>query len=222
MQVIDSDYVKNLAKEIGADLCGIASVERFDDAPHGFHPRDIQINCRSVIVLCSQFPTDSVDDGPQIYTAVRNAMNEKMRLMAIAMADRIKELGVDASPINPIHAVLSESRYRGTISLKHAAVFAGLGKIGKNTLVVNDKYGNMVWFSAVLTSAELNPDPIAAYDPCPPECNVCVEMCPADALGDPAMEQLKCFYHAFKKKDDDYTIVCWTCRTVCPNFIGMS
>lgn len=30
--------IKKMIMDSGADLCGIASVERFDDAPSGFHP----------------------------------------------------------------------------------------------------------------------------------------------------------------------------------------
>lgn len=33
--------VKQLAYELGADLCGIASIDRFDDAPKGYHPLDV-------------------------------------------------------------------------------------------------------------------------------------------------------------------------------------
>jgi hypothetical protein len=39
------------AKKLGIDLIGVASIERFDHAPHGHKPTDIMIEAKSVIVL---------------------------------------------------------------------------------------------------------------------------------------------------------------------------
>lgn len=36
-----SQEVKSLLYALGAELCGIAGIERFADAPEGFHPRDV-------------------------------------------------------------------------------------------------------------------------------------------------------------------------------------
>ena len=36
--MITNKEVKEIAYSLGADLCGIAPVERFKDAPTGFHP----------------------------------------------------------------------------------------------------------------------------------------------------------------------------------------
>ncbi len=35
---INSDRVKEIMKSLGADLCGIASLDRFASAPEGYHP----------------------------------------------------------------------------------------------------------------------------------------------------------------------------------------
>lgn len=39
--------------KLGADICKIAAVDRFKDAPKGFHPRDIYPECQSVVVFLS-------------------------------------------------------------------------------------------------------------------------------------------------------------------------
>ncbi|MFX1256884.1 MAG: hypothetical protein ACFFAN_03415 [Promethearchaeota archaeon] len=38
--MIDSELIKKKVFKLGADICGIATVSRFDDAPKGFHPCD--------------------------------------------------------------------------------------------------------------------------------------------------------------------------------------
>ena len=44
--------VKQRLYDLGADLCGIASIDRFNGAPSGYHPLDVLPTCQSVIVLC--------------------------------------------------------------------------------------------------------------------------------------------------------------------------
>jgi epoxyqueuosine reductase len=36
------EKIKEILLKLGADICGIANVERFIDAPSGFHPTDLQ------------------------------------------------------------------------------------------------------------------------------------------------------------------------------------
>ena len=53
---IDSIKVKEIMKNLGADLCGIASLDRFADAPEGYHPTDVFPLCKSVISFACRFP----------------------------------------------------------------------------------------------------------------------------------------------------------------------
>lgn len=38
---MNSCDIKDLCRSLGADLCGIAGMDRFDSAPEGYHPRDV-------------------------------------------------------------------------------------------------------------------------------------------------------------------------------------
>jgi len=48
---MESLHIKAIASRLGAELCGIATVDRFSRAPKGFHPSDILAETRSVIVF---------------------------------------------------------------------------------------------------------------------------------------------------------------------------
>lgn len=48
---------------------------------------------------------------------------------------------------------------RGLLSMKHAAVLAGLGTLGKSTLLLNEAYGNLLTLGAILTEFDLASDP---------------------------------------------------------------
>lgn len=211
-----NDFIKQTAYELGADLVGIAPIDRFSGAPAGFHPCDILPTCQSVIVLASEFPPSSLHSDPADYTSVRNNMVARMDRMAQMLDKVIKSHKADSRIIRSTTTVYAEGRYRGPISLKHAGQFAGLGKIGQHTLLTNNRFGNMIWLSAVLTSAELEADPLADYEVCLPECTLCENNCPAGALGNPQIKQLKCYNHAFKHVKGCLEIQCWQCRRICP------
>jgi epoxyqueuosine reductase QueG len=98
---------------------------------------------------------------------------------------------------------------------------AGLGKIGRNTLLINDRFGNMIWLSAVLTTLELRPDPPAAYEACIPSCALCSKACPVNALETEFMKQQICYDHAYSNDSGREVISCWTCRKVCPRLLGI-
>ena len=109
----------------------------------------------------------------------------------------------------------------GYISLKHAAEIAGLGVIGKNYLLTNPQYGNLLWFSAVLTDAELIPDEKFQSNICD-NCVKCIEACPAEALSDLASFGKKGCSQYFKIEDKMFKIKCFLCRTVCPCRFGIN
>lgn len=47
---VSSEKIKGIAFNLGADLCGIAPVNRFKDAPDGFKPNDIYEPAKSQII----------------------------------------------------------------------------------------------------------------------------------------------------------------------------
>lgn len=222
---MDSLKIKEVAKELGADLCGIAPIERFTNVPDGFHPCDVLPGCKSVIVIAKKFLNSTLFASSTIpYTTVRNELSTKLNQMAISMAEIIEDSGFFAVPTNtigPIEYDASADRLRGIISLKHAAVYAGLGKIGKNSLLINDKFGNMLWLNAILVSKELQPDDIADYEPCLPECSLCIDSCPVNALNENPMNQKICYNHAYKNSGEEMRITCFKCRKVCPNVLKL-
>lgn len=221
---ISAGDVKQLAYNLGADLCGIAPVERFQQAPKGFHPCDVLLECRSVIVFGATWPESSLKQGSAIYTMARDLMADKLDLVAKALALELRGEGAIVSPISSMNDCRwdEDGRRRGPISLKHAAELAGLGRIGRNTLLVNQRYGNMIWLGAVLTDSELACDAVVDRQFCPAGCRACQEACPANAISsDRLFSQRDCHKWAYKYPDGKETIVCHLCRSACPLCLGI-
>ena len=219
MAGISSEKVKEYGLSAGASVVGIAAAQDFALAPDGFKPADVLEGCLSVIVLGAPFPPETLSSVAE-YTETRNAMLTKMTGIAKAVEKRIKADGCKAKAISASGGKTIDGRLFGHISLKHAAELAGLGHINRNYLFTNDKYGNLLWLSAVLTDADLLPDERASYKTCD-SCNKCVDKCPVGALDEPgSFGKKECgkFYAIANRKLE---IRCYTCRTVCPHGLGV-
>jgi epoxyqueuosine reductase QueG len=84
----------------------------------------------------------------------------------------------------------------GEVSLRHAAVAAGLGAFGRHNLVIHPQFGTRVIFTAVLTQLELTSSPPVEESPCT-ACGLCVSECPAGALDiEGKTDVMKCLAHS--------------------------
>ena len=217
--MINSETVKEYGLSAGASVVGIAAAKDFDLAHDGCKPSEVLEGCLSVVVLGSPFPQEALNSSTE-YTEHRKVIIEKMTSMAKDVAKRIKKDGHKAKEISTIGGKFIEGKHYGHISLKHAAELAGLGVIGRNYLLTNPEYGNLLWFSAVLTDADLVPDEKAQYTFCD-NCNICVETCPSGALDNPdVFGNKKCDKVCFKLVDKKWEVSCFLCRTVCPYCFG--
>jgi len=219
---MNNETVKQYGLDAGARVVGIATAKDFGLAPEGFKPTDVLEGCRSVVVLGIPSPPEVLNDTTE-YTASRNAMLTAMTNTAKEVAKQIKANGHKVKVISAAGGKWVEGDGRkeqfGHISLKHAAEIAGLGVIGKNYLLTNPQYGNLLWLSAILTDAELMPDEKAEFTMCD-NCNKCVEACPAGALGDLALFGKKGCSQFFKIENRKFVIKCFLCRKVCPYRFG--
>ncbi|MGD0567895.1 MAG: tRNA epoxyqueuosine(34) reductase QueG [Candidatus Sulfotelmatobacter sp.] len=118
----------------------------------------------------------------------------------------------------------------GPIVERVAAKYAGIGWIGKNTCMINQKIGSWFFLGVILTSLELEPDPglgVPAPDRCG-SCTRCIDACPTDALIAPyQLDSNKCIaYLTIEKRGaiaqelrsgmGRHVFGCDICQDVCP------
>ena len=187
--------VKETALNAGADLVGVASIDRFEQAPSDVHPRSIFSHTRSAIAIGCRMvrgALKTIEEGHywQAYNCDSyQFLNEVLapdilRRIVLVLEDE----GWTGVPIhNPFCARSGRPVYPGgprpdaIISLRVIGCAAGLGELGLSKLFLTPQFGPRQRMFAVLTDAELEPDPLCETPVCD-RCGSCAKACPADAI----------------------------------------
>ena len=226
--MVSKEKIKEVALKNGVDLFGIASIDRFEYAPEGFHPRDIYDRTETVIVFAIKLPTESLfADNPVPFTHVNTMAMQRMDLITYTISTELDNLGLKNVLIPTDDPYLywngEEQEGRAILSLRHAGELAGMGKLGRNNLLINKDYGNMIQIGALLTKEKLESDPLADYEVCPPNCRICLDNCPQKALTGKTVIQKYCRPISNYKTEKGYTIKkCFECRKRCPSVTGIN
>jgi epoxyqueuosine reductase QueG len=78
---------------------------------------------------------------------------------------------------------------------------AGLGRVGKNGLLLNSRYGPRLILGGLITSADLQATGEADRDwqGCPDDCFICQERCPVRAIEKKGrVDRIACIRHSMK------------------------
>lgn len=140
-----------------------------------------------------------------------------------------------AKPLAALAAFITESEPdaagyccvdTGPVAERYWAMQAGIGWVGKNSLIVRRSLGSWLFLGVVITTVKLRPDR-PAEDRCG-TCRRCIEACPTGAIVAPGVvDARKCIaYHTVENRgsvpDDlapgfrDWVFGCDACQEVCP------
>jgi epoxyqueuosine reductase len=220
----DSSWVVDRAKALGFDLCGVVRPQQFPELerfrewikrgyagemaylhdPRRADPSQLMPNMRSVIVCALNYNTahpysteaaglaQTLHDPPRGWISryawgddYHEVMWRKLNALAEALKERFAQ---------PFGARAYADT--GPIAERVFAKYAGLGWLGKNTLLLNETYGSWLFLGAIVTSLELPPslEPMESppADLCG-NCRQCLDACPTGALFDAyVMDARKC------------------------------
>lgn len=200
-KVLTSKMIKDFAISNGADLCGIANIERFKDAPPETNPLNIMPNAKSVVVMAGRILEGSYKGiqtnsdwstywiygyGTGIYGSLGEVFRKTLRF--------VESFGFEATASPGSHTFLSheapparepvkEGKLPSNVVLhmRISAAAAGLGELGWSKVFLTPQFGPRQRFEVFITDAELEPDPLFKGHICT-RCMKCVDICPGHAL----------------------------------------
>lgn len=136
--------------------------------------------------------------------------------------------------LSQICGLLEEHGYKaqafsdnGALNDRYIAVRAGLGFIGKNGFLINEKYGTYTFIGYIITNCAIEPSEYKLTR-CA-ECGRCMRACPTGALGADGIDGYKCLSYITQKKGEltaeERAVMrrcgsawgCDICQDVCPH-----
>lgn len=189
----------------------------------GRQPRDIMASAKTVILVTIyigkyQSPADT--EYGRLSRLVLAGFYSNIVKPITAIAEYLKNQGYEAKVIN-------EATDQTSIPIKGAAVKAGLGWIGKNTLLVSERYGSFRALGVILTNADLAEQYAPAVNRCG-KCSNCVDSCPTRAIRQDPRELIRprCLSYLFGVDSSEwpfaqvdsqgYFFECEICQNICP------
>ena len=196
------DKIKQIALMEGASKVGIASVESFAGAPNGHAPADFIRDAKSVIsfgiglldaaverdklLLTSQMIPEELRIPVQEYiynTVAYSMVNTRLEQIGLSIAMFLEKQGYPSMCFPATYDVQYEPfmskipGFHAPFSHRHAAVRAGLGEFGLSNLVLAPEHGPRIRLNSVITSIQLEPDPIIREKLCIRGCTLCMKAC---------------------------------------------
>jgi epoxyqueuosine reductase QueG len=175
--------IKNHAKALGCDLVGVCSIEALKEWEE--EGKRILPDARSVVVVgCRLSKAAIASVNIRVAQFDTHCVYDKLDRILNGLSVFLEDKGCLAVSLPfflPIKMSKETQGLIGDISLRHAAVEAGLGEIGLNRLLLTKRFGPRIRLGAVLTTAPLDPDHRFTEKLCN-NCGDCVKACPAGAI----------------------------------------
>ena len=200
---IDNETIRKVCLDAGANLVGVASVDRFDGVVPEGHPLSIFPYAKSVIVLGFMIPRGALRGVEETTAWQTMSANDPIHpLIQVETTFRVmrwlEDRGQEAVPL---YHHPEELRSQGLpvskdkpapdvlLNFDYAAYVAGLGTVGKGKFFLTPEYGPRQIFDIVLTDAEIEPNEIFKGSFCD-GCDACMKACPAHAYSESEMNSM--------------------------------
>jgi epoxyqueuosine reductase len=243
----NSSFIKSTAMRLGFDFCGLAKANYLEEeAPRlekwlnrnyqgqmsylanhfdkRLDPTKLVEGAKTVVSLAYTYypkqvlPQDSSDIklakyayGEDYHFVIRDKLNEFLEILREEIGEFDGRGFVDSAPVME----------------RQWAQKAGLGWIGKNSLLLNKQQGSFFFLAELIIDLETTPDTPLAKDYCG-TCTACIDACPTDAIVDNGViDGSRCISYLtielkdaipseFKGKMENWAFGCDICQDVCP------
>jgi epoxyqueuosine reductase len=236
--------VKSSAAAKGFDACGIAAAAPIDPEDrlgewlrNGYHAdmdwmertRDIRQDVqkklpgtRSVVVVARNYYAPRPDPEEGTGKVARYAWGRDYHRVLLKPLRRLARFIETLEDGAKTYCCIDS----GPVLERAWAARAGLGWIGKNSLVLRRDLGSWFFLGTILTTVELTPD-----SPVPDQCGscrLCIDACPTDAIVEPGVvDSRRCIsYQTIENRGeipqelqpnfDGWVFGCDICQDVCP------
>jgi len=254
----DTEWIAQRAEALGFSLCGVAPLKRFPEHaaidewlrrgyggamkyladPKRREPERVMQGARSVIVCALNYNTEHRYSNEA--AALEGSGEARGWISRYAWGrdyhevlwEKLNELAKTLGKRFPDEHQFRAYADTGPVAERLFAKYAGLGWLGKNTLLLNKEMGSWFFLGVIFTTLELSPS--LAREEMPPadlcgNCRRCLDACPTGALIEPyLMDARRCISYLtielrgsvpeeFREAIGNNVYGCDICQEVCPH-----
>lgn len=210
---LDAAGLRARCLALGADDVGFVSIDHPDLANEVEHVRRALPTVRTLVSVVCRLHADNVRSPARSISNLEfrrrgEAVNQVTRAIAVDLAARGVR-AVTPSAAYPMELDGFPDVRMWLVAHKTVAVAAGVGRMGRNRLLLHPRFGAFVLLGTVLLDVDVTPTAAPLpFDPCV-ECQLCAAVCPVGAVpagprdptatGSAAFNFVSCLTHCYRE-----------------------
>ena len=183
------EEVETIFSQNNIPVFGIAKASDLENEPSGYRPSDMLASAKNILCLGVPVPKGIFkcqERSEWMYWRAASIYYRSIDEVLMRVASIIEKKSETAVPVYGCfpYNIKGKGDFWGYMGLIKMAEAVGIGKVGKNGLLFNSKYGPRLLLGGIVTTASL---PTMAWPEkdekgCPEECTACQEQCPIKAI----------------------------------------
>jgi len=229
MKKFNKDCIKGMKEKLDVEMIGVASVEASASKELKEKATSLLPGARSVVVMGKEIYKEVVSllkpskqageaESGELMGTHADYLNGRLNRAIHELASLLRQEGYRSLPLPAVGP--TDQRYLTALfSYKHAAQIAGLGNIGRHSLLMTPEFGPRERLACLLTEASLEPSAVVHRDYCV-NCDACIRECPAQALQVPKPGEAYSMNKFACRTYRQAGLTCSVCMRVCDEVIG--
>ena len=204
MEKLDSDWLKRLVLNAGADDIGLIGIDHPGIADQRQDILEVFPRTKSLISIMCRLNRDNIRSVSRAISDLEFLQTfEKANSVARAVGASLNEKGIRAMNSSSGFP-MDMAKWPGKMwpmSHKPVAVAAGLGVMGLNRLLLHPLFGSFNVLGTILFDREVSAyDSPLEFNPCV-DCKLCASVCPVGAIGaDGSFNFTTCMTHNYRDR----------------------
>jgi epoxyqueuosine reductase len=230
MEKFDQYFIQEMKNKLDVELLGVVSLQTSTSEELKRRATSLLPHAKSVVVLGKEIyrevvsllkPRKEVGEAEcgELLGPHSDYLSGRLTGAAHNLSNLFRREGYRSLPLPAVGCPTDQRFMTAVFSYKHAGELAGLGKIGKHSLLITPEFGSRVRLACVLTEALLESSHLTQKDYCI-NCDACIRECPAQALHVPKQNEVYSMDKFACRTYRQAGLTCTICMKVCDQVLG--
>ena len=195
MREYDQRFVEEMKGKLGVELLGVAVIGPSTPVLLREQAQALLPGAKSVFVFAKEIyrevvallgPSKEVGEAEkgELFGPHGDYLNSRLTKAVYDLSEFLRKERFRTMPLPAFGTPVDQRHLSAVFSFKDAACAAGMGSIGRHSMLITTQFGPRVRLACLLTDAQVEPSHVRQVDYCL-NCEACIRVCPAGALQQP-------------------------------------